>query len=275
MLPLHLAVRNGRVEVALHLIKLAADVDLTNGRGELPIDEYVQKYTSRYHDELFLSVIPSRSADILKAICKLLGVNVSFHDLEDISISKMLNQLVQRVNLCETVSVKISVHDLFSRPISWVQARGRQPTLGNFGSSLNMEVEERLVTEKSIQGVYLSSLLFFIMDLDVNGIPDKIPLVQGSISLKGDTREAVSHGQAINDIWETFKCKSSVRSLTKQCIRQVRTSMSNLDDISFQSLPVPSRIRKSLMLHDVAEVICGAWKNLPKCMDIEELRQFV
>ena len=97
-----------------------------------------------------------------------------------------------------------------------------------------MTVGQDIAIKNSLRAIYLSSLLFFILDLDVHKIPDKILPVQGARGIHGLTNPRRNIAQSIDNIWETFKCKPTVKSLTKLCIRQVRKSMSSLDDSSFQ-----------------------------------------
>ena len=110
---------------------------------------------------------------------------------------------------------------------------------------------------------YLDSLLVLLLDLDVAEMPgDKMmrKIIEGGFK------------QAVIDIWMAYDRRhGKVKSLFKLCIQCTRKSMSSLDDDSFQSLPIPSKIRNSLMLWDIAEVICEALKLWPgKCIGVDD-----
>ena len=77
---------------------------------------------------------------------------------------------------------------------------------------------------------------------------------------------------AIEDMWNAYQHKhGNAKSLASLCIHTVRKSMSSLDDNSFHSLPVPSRIRDLLMLRNVADILCEAWRVWPKCLSIQDI----
>ena len=79
--------------------------------------------------------------------------------------------------------------------------------------------------------------------------------------------------QTVVDIWEVYDQRHrKVKSLFKLCIQCTRKSMRPFDDDSFQSLdPLPSKIRNLLMLQDVAEVMCKAWKLWPEYVKVQDI----
>ena len=53
--------------------------------------------------------------------------------------------------------------------------------------------------------------------------------------------------------------------------QKTRQSMYSLFDESFKSLSVPHRLRKLLMLQDIADILLEGYKIWPKFMPIEKL----
>ena len=108
---------------------------------------------------------------------------------------------------------------------------------------------------------YLKSLLVLLLDLDVTLMPD---ITEFTKSMPEE-----SWKQTVNDIWMAYdQHPREVKSLFKLCIQCTRNSMRSLDDDRFHSVPLPSNIQNFLMLRDVAEVICEAWKLWPKCVKV-------
>ena len=129
--PLHTAISHGHTESALHLIELGANVMHTDKDRRLPIDCYIRKYTNSYEAELFTSLIPSRSRDLLRFICEWF----SSRDLgvQDFGVSlKMLQQLLQRLVLEQPISVTIDTRVLLMRMV---------PEYDSYLISLDIDIE--------------------------------------------------------------------------------------------------------------------------------------
>ena len=93
-------------------------------------------------------------------------------------------------------------------------------------------------------------MLLVLLDVELSSAPENIVT-----KLFDETSEhSVSVAHAIDEGWSLYCDKATVKSLYKLCIQWVRKSMNSLDDRSLQSLQVPSRVKVSLMLHDVADV---------------------
>ena len=242
-LPLHTAVRYGMSDNVLELIKLGAKADQPNAMGLLPTEHYEMHYTHKFH-EIFLQIIPSNSFEILKSICRL----VDEVDRDDEVVSTMLQCLLQRIIQMGPASVAIhaTVHQGYR--------------------SVDMQLNEELIVKprQSFKAVYLSSLLLLHLDWNILSTPFVLaPYLHSSV-----TQQDLNHACAIDDIWKTYLRRPKVKSLMTLCIQQTRKRMSNMNDESFMSLPVPAYIRRLLMYMDVADVISEAWRLWPECKPI-------
>ena len=111
---------------------------------------------------------------------------------------------------------------------------------------------------------YLKSLLVLLLDLDVPQMPDIAKMTRSM------TEE--SWKKTVVDIMKAYDQQHrELKSLIKLCIQCTRNSMSRLDNDSYQSLPLPSKLQHFLMLRDVAEVICEPWKLWTKCVIVEDI----
>ena len=114
------------------------------------------------------------------------------------------------------------------------------------------------------QCFYMESLLVLLLDMDLVEMPD---LSEMKSCMLTETLE-----QSIEDIWNAYNHRhGNVKSLITLCIHSVRNSLNNLDNYSFHSLPVPSRIRDLLMLRNVASILCEAGHIWPKRLCIEDI----
>ena len=246
-LPLHLALTQHHDELALSLIKLGASVDQEDFLRHLHINCYMNVIDindAYFNNELFTQLIPgkARYMDIIKISCKLLRVKTAFNHME--VLSKMLHKLIQGLIVTGHVSI----------------------TTTNQHTYFDVLLNSSFFFRGSFKEVYMCSVLFIILRSDVvfeNGV---VPLLEASA-----TSEEFHHAHAIDDLWNAYKQKTGVKTLQTLCIQTTRKSMHSLTDESFQSLPVPSRIRKFLMLHDEADVLFEAYQMWPKCMPIEAL----
>ena len=239
-LPLHTAIANGHTESALHLVKLGADVTQRDGMLQLPIQYYLEKYIYEYHGKLFTSLLPSCNLDLLCIACKILKEEKVTRDYT--VMSKMLQQLLQRIIILEPLTVKVQV---------------QEDEMSSVWISVDMRINQKYVMryQETFQGVYICSLLLSRLDCAISTVPDPIvPFLPSS-----SPKKILAHAQAVDDIWETYQKKHGTRSLLCLCIRQIRHSLNSLSDSSFLTLPVPSSIRKLLMYHDLAEVIHEEW----------------
>ena len=185
----------------------------------------------KFHEELFIKLMP-HCMDIVEIICEIFRRNMS--QKPDV-MSKMAYPLLQQLVSVNNVNVPLRFYK---------------------GSRFIM-ADDRGV-------LYLKSLLVLLLDLGVAEKPD-LEEMERSI-------HEVTQRRALVDIWKAYHQRhSSVKSLFKLCIYCIRKSMSSLGDNSFQSLPVPSKLRNLLMLRDIAEVACEAWKLWPKCLPIANI----
>ena len=257
--PLHLAVKNGHTDVALSLIKHGASVNQATSLsyyGDLPLHHVIaqNKYTVPYSDELFTKLMPESNMDILKAICMLVVYTETKpygkeHTKEN--LSSMLHKLVQHLIICERLFVGIK-GDIFT-----------------FQININ---QHTVMNHTTLKTVYICSVAMILLGCDlsfvdfVDSIVPQLPTMR-RYTLEDDLLQAY----AIDDLWNAYKRKTGVKKLQALCIQKTRLSMKSRTDESFQSLPVPSRVRSLLMLHDVSQVLCEANKMWPKCVPIEDL----
>ena len=241
-LPLHEALYEGHISSALYLISLGAEVDKTDGHHKcLPIMRYIQSAGRfnkpfKFHEELFIKLIPPHCMDIATIMCEIFQTNVSKKLGYDV-MSNMVYPLLQRLVIVNNVDVPQRLYE---------------------ANRFHLEDQDEC------RVLYLNSLLALLLDLDVTEMPD---IEEIETSIREETQR-----QALVGIWKAYHQRhGSVKSLFKLCINCIRKSMSSLDDSSFQSLPVPSKLRNSLMLCDVAEVVCEAWKLWPICLPIADI----
>ena len=110
---------------------------------------------------------------------------------------------------------------------------------------------------------FMDSLLVLLLDRDLVEVQDiaTIKSMLTEMTLK-----------PLEDIWNAYNHRhGNVKSLVTLSIHSVRNSMNSLDDKSFHSLPIPSRIRDLLMLRNVACILCEARCIWPKCLPIEDI----
>ena len=254
-LPLHGAVQCNRVSSALRLISLGAEVDKIDGFYNcLPIQCYINKYRYsnsvrfmediEFHEELFIKLLPS-CMDYVQIIHTVM----SGHFKPDVT-SKMVYPLIQR-------------------------------HVNTANNPLSIPVPNYYDPSDKYRVFYLDTLLVLLLDLDVGQHPFVSPFDYFDVAEEPDiaemwkteaTRTKESWKQAANEIREVHDQRlRKVKSLFKLCIQRTRKSMRSLDDDSFQSLPLPPKMRNLLMLRDVAEVIYEAWKLWPKCFRVEDV----
>ena len=252
-LPLHLALLHTHTELALSLTNLGASVNQKDGLGHLPIAYYLNK-EAHFNDELFSKLIPASNTDILKAMCEILGKQREVTDMgkgkSGAVLSGMLHHLMQHLSLTEPFALSFEI--------------GKQK-IDNFGTSYEVilianQLNNEMITHKEMspKQFYLTSLLFILLDCNVL-CPEDVTLPH-LFNYPIAARRHLHHAKAIDELWNTYKQKD-VRRLQTLCIKQARQSMHSLTSESFQSLPVPFRLRKLLMLHDVADVLCEAFQT--------------
>ena len=231
-LPLHEALHHDCINSALYLISLGAEVNKTDEYYEcLPIECYVGCANAAY-------IVKKQFEFQEKIFIKLLPPRCmnTFKIIHEV----MLNNF--GIDVASTV-----VYPLLQRHVK----------TGNI--SLGIRTYRKHDDEYRI--FYLKSLLVLLLDLDVTLMRD--------ITEFRKSMPQESWKQTVNDIWMAYdKQHGEVKSLFKLCIQCTRNSMSSLDDDSFHSLLLPSKIQNFLMLRDVAEVICEAWKLWPKCVKV-------
>ena len=235
-LPLREALRNGCINSALYLISLGAEVNKIDGYYEcLPIECYIAGRRPYLFKEQF-----------------------EFHEelfIKLLPLSSMNTfEIICKITLknFELVVASKMVYPLLQRHV-------------NTG---NISLSKQIQYKDDYQAFYLESLLVLLLDLDVTQMPDIAAMMRYFYAFMPE----VSWKQRVVDIWEAYDQRhGKVKSLFKLCIQCTRKSMKSLDDDSFQSLPLPSKIQNVLMLRDIAEVICKAWKLWPKCVKVRDI----
>ena len=222
-LPLHLAAYFGRTEIALHLIKLGANVDQLQCLEEkLPI-ECLLIGPAVFNDiELFMALLPSKplGVDNFKAIVSTLYKPDRGYK------TGMLQQLLQRLIIDEPLEVEIVLshsHNFMTvnkgRIFRWV-GRDFAP----------------------LHGVhYLSSLILVSLQPDFVSTPSE---VANDLPDVGEEDIHDTFTRAFDDVWKTCRQQCLVKSLLRLCIKTIRSSMKTLSDAGFESLPVPLYLRR-------------------------------
>ena len=247
-LPLHTAVSFGHVTSVHYLIKLGADVNQPDGRNRLPIEYYITKHRHEFNGELFEAVTPSSSCSngILRSICQALD-EIQRHSLVRINI---LNRLLQQLILTDPLSVRMSV-----------KFKGRKKYSPDLFFYSNITVEIVLNDfyrgrSKSLQRVYKISLLLYLLDVDIISVPDAIA-PQFADHPEITTKQMLKSALAVDRVWNNYRNRPTVRSLLHLCILKTRNLMKSFSDKSFKNLPISMNVRKLLMYHDVAEIVCA------------------
>ena len=263
-LPLHLALKHNHTELALSLTNHGASVNHKDGLGHLPIAYYLDK-EAHFNGELFAKLIPASTMTILKVMFEILGkqkVTDKGKGKSGAVLSIMLHHLMQHLRLTEPFPVTFEI---------------RKQTLGDFGTSYEVIIiadqpNNEIITHKEMtpKQLYLTSLLFILFDCNVLR-PDIDTVTPPHLfNYPASAQRHLLHAKAIDKLWNTYKQKD-VRRLQTLCIQEARQSMRSLTSESFQSLPVPFRLRKLLMLYDVADVLCEAFQMWPKYISIENI----
>ena len=116
---------------------------------------------------------------------------------------------------------------------------------------------------ESSKVIYLCSVLLILLGCDVS--------FEGAENLC----LYIDAPSFVNELWRMYRQKQlqkdNMKRLQTLCIQKTRQSMVSLTDESFQSLPVPSYIRRLLMLHGVAKVLCEAYQMWPQCIPNEDI----
>ena len=225
--------------------------------GRLPMTKYIYSYEAQYNNttqnELFIALMPSGSRDFLCTICNVLlhtctNVVVKYH-----ALSKMLQKLLQQLILKQPIALLINSLII--------------DTPGRVEIVIKFNQDDICSGDVSVGNVYLLSLLLFHLDCDIASFPQQAlgPQMQHQKSSK----YILALAQAVDDIWEAYRKKCSVRSLFRLCIPQIRQSMNSLSDSSFLALPVPSHVCKMLMYQDIADVIGEAWRLWSQCLPVD------
>ena len=235
-LPLHEAVRCGNTNIALHLIKLGASVNQEDGHSRLPVHYILESCALKQFDsELFERVLPSKNMDILKVIGEILKEKENSSKTAAYTF-QMLHRSLQRLHFDEPLNVQMP--DLF---FSCMLVNGVViVSPGAFNYFLCID---------------LCSLLLVELQFQLASMPNKV----ADELLESNARiEYLVYARAIDSLWKQCRVQR-VRSLLRQCILQIRSCMSSLDDDSFLCLPVPPYIRGLLTYHDVSEKIFAEW----------------
>ena len=261
--PLYIATCIGHTDLALLLIEHGASVNQRGGfHDDLPIEGYIDKYRESAQNKLFLQLIPGNNMDILKAISRLLKMEIecSYEEKEHRMevLSSMLHKLIQKLECFESLSMTIGIRDEYDEFVGWDT------------DMYFMELNGHLIAMNfwSLNAIYLCSVLLVLLGCTCDVSFRDFDIKQ---SYFADNAEHVYHATAILELWDTYNKNKCVKRLQALCIQKTRQSMRRLADESFESLPVPSSMRKLLMLHDVADVLFKAYQMWPKCMPIEEL----
>ena len=253
--PLCLAIWHGHSEVALSLIKHGANVSQSNRHGILPITFYVKKVNAdaeHFNDAIFTKLIPEIYTDIFNTICQIVEERKPCNAGEENKLevlSSMLCKLIQHLIVTEPLSITI------------------REDISYFEMKLNQHV---IVNCAPLRTVYLCSVLVIFLGCKVSYVDAIVP----QLLCLGTSRTEAEHllqAHAIDDVWKSYKQKKGVRKLQVLCIPKTRQFLYSLTDESFQSLPVPSCLRKMLMLQDIAEILFEGYQMWPKCISIEEL----
>ena len=227
----------------------------------LPIEQYIDMYTGHSPDKLFSQLIPADNMDILKAICTLLkreieGSGVEKEHRREV-LSSMLHTLIRKLKCFESLSMTMMIREEYDREAEYNR------------DMYFLEVNQHLITKDyvSFKAVYLCSVLLILLGCDINVTGFNIKQ-----SAFAENPEHVNHASAIEELWDSYNKNKCVKRLQALCIQKTRQSMHNFADVSFESLPVPSSIRKLLMLHDIADFLFEAYQMWPKCMPIENVK---
>ena len=258
-LPLNSALQNGRTDLALSLIEHGASVNQEDGTGYLPLHVaalfghmYVNKDTEHFNWELFTKLVPANSMARLTTICFLL-FDEETKPMGKELMSRMFHHLLQHLVLIESLSISIKTELYLGSDVR-----------------VEMKLNNETLWNRSFKCAYLCSMLLILLGCDVS-FPDAIvPQLSATASA-----EHSRHAQSIDDLWHVYQ--QHVKSLQTLCIQKTRQSMHSLTDDSFQSLPVPSKLRKLLMgihdadlLHYIVDLLCEAILMWPKCIPIED-----
>ena len=124
---------------------------------------------------------------------------------------------------------------------------------------MNLDGNE-LDIEMCDKEIYLCSLLLILLGCDIK-----------FHCFDDDEQKSSFSGRTIENVQDACNQIKGVKRLQTLCIHNIRQSMQRLTDECFQTLPLPSRLRKLLMLHDVSDVVCKAFQIWPELMPIEDL----
>ena len=251
-LPLHTALSYGYTELALSLIKHGASVNQEDRYGRLPVSWCVPGVTvndAGLNHKILTKLIPGGNMDILKTICQIFRFSLPTgtkeeHNLE--VLSSTLHKLIQHLIVVETLSITIRKDSC------------------DFKMNLN---QHAIVRCPPLKATYLCSVLLILLGCNVSYVDE----IASSLRTSATTAEYLLPLHAIDALWNTYKQKTGVKKLQALCIKKTRQSMYSLFDESFQSLPVPHRLRKLLMLQDIADILLEGYKMWPKFMPIEKL----
>ena len=240
--PLHIALQNNNIASARHLIQLGSNTNIRDGCGIMPIEYYERTVSHEYHKDLFCSLIPSSSLEVLRSVCRLLGLEI--HGDGGVRC-QMMYDLLQRllVSTSATVAIHATVHRDYR--------------------CIDMTLNEELIVKPSFtfKAAYLSSVLLLMLDYNIVSTPHVIaPYLHGSA-----TEEDRGYARAIDTVWQAYLRKPRTKSLLTLCIQKTRACMNSLQESSFELLPVPAYIRSLLKYQNVAGAICEALLLWPEC----------
>ena len=241
-LPLHEAASCGHTKSALHLIKLGAKVFQQDGVNILPLEYYWRDNEYHLNNELFLSLLPSKShgEDILRLICKML-IGENFCIKKATEVNRALPKLLQRLHFDEPLNV-----DMHHK--------------GYFGVN-GKRISTRMDGKSIPNARYLCSVILTELRFNFVSTPRKIV----DTLVRSATKKQLACVRATDEIWKFYHQQSRVKPLQRLCILQIRSCMRNLDDESFLGLAetVPPYIHKLLTYRDVSEKIFGKWRRGP------------
>ena len=241
-LPLHKAVTCGHTATALHLIKLGARVDKTDGWTKLPVEYYLEKCINQFNTDVFRTLLPARchGKHVLRCVFTILNDELNKKNTD---LFAMFCQLLQRLHFSDSLKVECDLlRDRYGDRIYVGYMSINNITLG-YGMSL--------------LDAYLCSLILFELQFYFTATPD---VVTDTLPSRATEME-VHYAQACDDIWKNCSQQGHVASLLRLCILCIRNSMSRLDDESFLSLPVPPYIRSLLTYRDISEKIFQEWQR--------------